>query len=331
MINVTLFGGNAIEFDKTAAVLDKLHTEYDFQVYQINIHNDPVVLEKYNGKTPVIIIGPYTLTNPINEKDLRIALGAAADREKQLGDSQSGHDVQKIQKGKKITRSDRYAYWLSQHYMFLINAFLFLYVGLPFLAPVFMKTGVILPAKAIYSVYSISCHELAFRSWFLFGEQVYYPRALAGIPDVLTYEQISGENTIDVLKAREFVGNDAVGYKVALCERDVAIWGTMLIFGLLFSVTKNRIKPIRWYVWLFVGLVPIGLDGGSQLPALMNHVPSWLFIRESTPLLRTITGMLFGLTTAWYLFPLIEMSMRETREILFRKISIHGQKKEAGV
>ncbi len=124
------------------------------------------------------------------------------------------------------------------------------------------------------------------------------------------------------MEARNFLGDDRIGYKVALCQRDMAIYASMLAFGLLFSLTGNRIRPVRWYIWIFIGLVPIGLDGFSQLPGLMNRVPEWLLVRESTPLLRSITGALFGITTAWYLFPLIEMSMRETREILFRKISM---------
>jgi uncharacterized membrane protein len=62
--------------------------------------------------------------------------------------------------------------------------------------------------------------------------------------------------------------------------------------------------------------MPIGLDGFSQLPGLAGNMPAWVPIRESTPLLRVITGALFGGTTAWYLFPLLEESMRETRALL---------------
>jgi uncharacterized membrane protein len=74
-----------------------------------------------------------------------------------------------------------------------------------------------------------------------------------------------------------------------------------------------------------IGLVPIAIDGVSQLPGLASNLPPW-FLRESTPLLRTITGTLFGFTTAWYLFPLIEESMNETRMVLEEKRAFQEQK-----
>ena len=203
--------------------------------------------------------------------------------------------------------------------MLLINFLVFLYVGIPFLAPLLMKVGAEMPARVIYTVYSPLCHQLAFRSFFLFGEQLYYPRELAHIDDVLTYEEVTGSQSINLIEARRFIGNERLGYKVALCQRDVAIYGAILLFGLFFSALGRRIKQIPWYLWI-AGLVPIGLDGLSQLPGLMRSImPGWVVIRESTPMLRLITGGIFGWMTAWYLFPLIEESMLETHQMLKRK------------
>jgi hypothetical protein len=39
-----------------------------------------------------------------------------------------------------------------------------------------------------------------------------------------------------------------------------------------------------------------------------------------------MTGTLFGFTTAWYLFPLIEESMNETRMVLEEKRAFQEQK-----
>jgi uncharacterized membrane protein len=136
---------------------------------------------------------------------------------------------------------------------------------------------------------------------------------------VITYESLQNTSNIDLLDARSFNGNPVVGYKVALCERDVAIYGSMFLFGLVYAATGRRLRTIPWYVWLIVGIGPIGLDGFSQLPSLINHLPAWLPLRESTPLLRSITGGLFGWMTAWYLFPMIEETARETRRIMERK------------
>jgi len=122
------------------------------------------------------------LKSPFNLRDLRVVLGAASDRvERMKGTGDSGYQ-ERLERGRKITRSDRFVFWLSNHYMILVNFLLLLYVGLPFLAPVFMKIGQSGAARVIYTIYSPLCHQLAFRSFFLFGEQAYYPRALAQIP-----------------------------------------------------------------------------------------------------------------------------------------------------
>ena len=65
--------------------------------------------------------------------------------------------------------------------------------------------------------------------------------------------------------ARKYIGDEQVGYKVAYCERDVAIYGAILLFGVLFSLTGKRIPALPWYLWILIGIVPIGLDGFSQL------------------------------------------------------------------
>ncbi|MHB8819976.1 MAG: DUF2085 domain-containing protein, partial [Bellilinea sp.] len=100
-------------------------------------------------------------------------------------------------------------------------------------------------------------------------------------------------------------------------------------FSLLFWLTGRKIKPLPWFLWLLFGLVPIGIDGVSQLPSLISQLPDWMIIRESTPILRTITGALFGITTSWYLFPMIEESMRETRKMLAGKKAVVSQIQQA--
>jgi hypothetical protein len=37
------------------------------------------------------------------------------------------------------------------------------------------------------------------------------------------------------------------------------------------------------------------------------------FLRESTPFLRTVTGLLFGLLNVWLAYPYLEESMGQTR------------------
>ncbi|MFN2146055.1 MAG: DUF2085 domain-containing protein, partial [Anaerolineales bacterium] len=215
------------------------------------------------------------------------------------------------------------SYFMSAHYLKVVNLILILYVGLPFLAPVLMKAGFEKAAQPIYTVYRLSCHELAFRSFFLFGEQPFYPRETAGVEGMITYGEASGNNEMDLLTARAFNGNEEMGYKIALCERDVAIYLSMLAFSLLFGLTGKRLKPLPLLIWIIVGWAPIGLDGGSQL---ISQVLTTLPFRETTPLLRVVTGALFGFTTMWFGLPVMEESFRDTRQYLAAKKARLGSK-----
>ena len=80
-----------------------------------------------------------------------------------------------------MTTGDRVSFWISRRYLLLLNLFMLFYVGLPFLAPTLMKMGATLPAKAIYRIYSPLCHQFGFRSFFLYGEQAFYPLAEANV------------------------------------------------------------------------------------------------------------------------------------------------------
>jgi uncharacterized membrane protein len=190
-----------------------------------------------------------------------------------------------------------------------------------------MKVGATLPATVIYTIYKPLCHQFAFRTFFLFGEQPYYPLKEAGVPGVKTLDQITGfqdlENPVAYsrLQAREFIGNETVGYKMAVCERDVAIYGAMFLFGVIYALSGRRIKPLHWIFWILIGLGPIGLDGFSQLFSQMNWpwLASFLPYRESTPFERVLTGALFGFTTAWFAYPYMEESMAETRQFFIKK------------
>jgi uncharacterized membrane protein len=181
-----------------------------------------------------------------------------------------------------------------------------------------MKAGAQVPAALIYRVYGGLCHQLSYRSIFLFGEQVVYPRATVGIENLLTFNQASGlsegNDTNDLLAARQFVGNPAMGYKVALCQRDIALYGSLLAFGLLYALSGRRIPALPWYLWLLFGILPVALDGLSQF---LSQPPfSFLPYRESTPVLRLLTGALFGFMTAWFGIPVIDKSMRDTLQMM---------------
>ena len=304
--------------DQAKTDLDAIQADIPHDLVVVDIDQDPDLQAIYRHRVPVIQAGPFTLEPPFDQKKLRMTLGAARDNQSQRLEFEGIQYERKEQRRQTYSRGDRISHFLSKHFMVLINLFLALYVGLPFLGPVLMKTGHPELAKPIYTIYGATCHKLAFRSWFLFGEQTYYPREAANIEGLVTYGDATGFNEDDLFTARSFNGNEELGYKVPFCQRDVAIWGAMLLFGLLFAFSKRRIPPLPWYLWFLIGIAPIGLDGFSQLLSQLGGFTLWAY-RESTPFLRTLTGGLFGLTTAWFGFPVIEETMEETRQILAAK------------
>jgi uncharacterized membrane protein/glutaredoxin len=335
MITVTLYTRKDCSLcDETKAHLKSLEKEFSHRLVEVDIDSDPVLLKAYGQQIPVVEIGPYTLVAPITKEQLRMTLGAASDRRSQLERVGGEAYEVRVRRGLEITTGDRISNWISKHYLALLNLFMAIYVGLPFLAPTLMKAGADLPARAIYTIYSPLCHQFGFRSFFLYGEQAFYPLSEAQIAGAKTFEEVTGfknlsnPSSISRLQARQFIGNETVGYKVALCERDVAIYFGLLLFGLVFGLTKRRLPAPHWALWIFIGLGPIGLDGFSQLFSQFNFpwLANILAYRESTPFLRVLTGTLFGFGTAWFAYPYIEESMAETRQFFLKKFAVAAPK-----
>jgi uncharacterized membrane protein len=320
LITVTLYSRPDCHLCEQAKTdLAAIQSQIPHQLLEVDIDSDPALQKKYLAEIPVIEVGPYRLKAPFTRTDLLMTIGAARDardHEKRAALSAPA--------ASGLSGADRFSLWMANHWLFIVNLLFIIYLGLPTLAPVLMKVGATAPASLIYTAYSPLCHQLGFRSFFLFGEQTYYPRAAAGIQGVTTFGQATGLDENDLLAARSFKGTDQMGYKIALCERDVAIYGAIILFGLLFGLTRRRIPPLHWALWLVIAIGPIGLDGFSQLfsqlpfPFIANLLP----FRESTPFLRLLTGFMFGFGTAWFGLPYVEESMRETRDLLDRKFSI---------
>ncbi|MCC7129460.1 MAG: DUF2085 domain-containing protein [Anaerolineae bacterium] len=318
MITVTLYTRRDCPLcDETKDLLEKLRVELSHQLLEIDIESSPALAKEYGLSIPVVVVGPFRLSAPIGEQELRITLAAAQDRERHIQMVENSPKLRELRERGIWTKADDISNWFSKYYIWVFNLAVILYLGLAFLAPVLMKAGLETPANWIYKGYSLVCHQLAFRSFFLFGEQIVYPRADANLSGLLTFEAATGlsesANASDMFAARNFVGNETLGYKIALCQRDVMIYLSILTFGVLFALTRYRIPALPWYLWLVIGIAPIALDGFSQLfsqPPL-NFLP----LRESTPQIRSLTGFLFGFTTAWFGYPIVEESMRETRQI----------------
>jgi uncharacterized membrane protein len=227
--------------------------------------------------------------------------------------------------------ANRIVYWIARHWLFLANLAVIAFLGLAFLAPVLMEYGHDGAARAIYKVYSPACHQLAFRSWFLFGEQSYYPLRATHLPNVRYLEEyvasypdfagISPEESFGAFSwaARSFLGSEQMGYKVALCQRDVAIYGGLLLAGLLFALVRSHLKPLSWKIFVVAAVVPMMVDGGYQLVA--HIMPGLLGVHETIPALRTLTGFLFGAGLMWMTYPHIQAGMDEMKDELRQKLA----------
>jgi len=222
-------------------------------------------------------------------------------------------------------RLNQWTLSLSRHWLRWLLLLIGLYVGLPFVAPTLMHFGLTGPARLLYTAYSPMCHQFAFRSWFLYGEQPAYPRAQANVSGLKPLEDYAPDvnaglsQPVDLSQwtaqlqflSRDFVGDQRMGYKVALCERDIAIYGALFIGGVIYCIPyiRRRLRPVPLWLYVLLGIVPIGLDGFSQL---LGYPPFNLWpARETSPLFRTITGALFGIMNAWLALPYLEASARD--------------------
>ncbi len=207
-------------------------------------------------------------------------------------DSSGGGEAEDGVQAAIARRVDGAILGIARHWLALFNALVALYLLLPFLAPMLARAGLTTPASLIYSVYSATCHQLPERSYFLFGEQPLYSLSALETSGL-------GEDQ-GLFQRRAFRGNENTGYKIAICQRDVAIYGSVVAAGLLFGILRGRVRTIglRFYLVL---LIPIALDGLTQLFGL----------RESTWWLRTFTGALFGGASVWLAYPYIEAAMRD--------------------
>lgn len=321
MIEVSVYSrDNCYLCDEVIEELESLQDEIPHVLEVIDISNDNDLKHAYGSQVPVVEVGPYKMKTPIDKRELKITLKAAQDRWKDLQSQPSTVDIESIDR-KNWSFADKFSYWFSKHYMSVFNLLVLIYFGLPILAPVMMNVGAYAPARLIYRAYGLVCHQLAYRSFFLFGEQVVYPRSSADVIGLSSFSESTGlsegSTMSELMAAKEFIGDDNLGYKVALCQRDVAIYGGILLFGLLFSLFGHRIPSLPWYLWILLGLIPIGVDGLSQL---VSQPPlNLLNLRESTPIIRSLTGGLFGFMTAWFGYPLVEEAMSDTRKILAKK------------
>jgi uncharacterized membrane protein len=339
-VPVTLYTGEACaDCDAVRDELARIDRVIPVDVVETNVDVDPGLQRELGDRIPVVEVDDTRYTQPFDWETIKAALITAQVR----GETSDAARATGAKRG-VVLAVDRGILWFSRHWVAALTVLAGLYAGIPFLAPVAMNAGLTGPANVIYRVYSPVCHQFAFRSWFLFGNQPAYPRARADVQHLGTFEEYAGAepafdgvdvNVLDgdlVFAAKQFQGSERMGWKVAFCERDVSIYAAIALFGLAFIALKSmgvKVPPLPFWAYLLIAIAPIGLDGFSQLfanPPFNGFGLAWYPIRESTPFLRALTGGLFGLGNAWLAYPYIEESMQDTVKTLERKLSRAGER-----
>jgi uncharacterized membrane protein len=223
----------------------------------------------------------------------------------------------------KVTRLERWAEGLARHWLAWANLFWGLLTGIPWLAPILMHAGATRLAGAIYTAYGFMCHQLANRSYFLFG-----PKWMYAYTELLPYAPHA--DTMQGLRA--FTGVPALGYKVAWSDRMVSLYGAIFLGGIAFALLRRWLRSPRWAVLLPL-IVPLVVDGGTHalgdlagLGRGFRYDNAWLasLTRNALPAsfyagnalgsfnwwMRLITGLLAGVAIAWMLYPLVDAAFR---------------------
>jgi uncharacterized membrane protein len=196
---------------------------------------------------------------------------------------------------------DRGIFKLAKHWLALANLLWGLYVGLPLLAPVLMDAGWTGPAKAIYLLYRPACHQRPERSYFYGGPSAVY-----------TLEELEAAG-VDTNPFARAIGNEEIGWKVAFCERDVAIYGSVFCMGLVYALLRKQLGARQMRLRTFALFwIPMAIDGTLQLFGLY----------ESTWLARTVTGVAVGIGIVLFAYPYLEKGFADVRATINSKLHL---------
>ena len=220
----------------------------------------------------------------------------------------------------------RSIYWLARHWLLLANGLAGLILGLGILAPFLLAQGHTEQGLAVYRFLAPHNHQLPQRSYFLFSQH-------GGIHTYSVAQILAWGADPDHLQA--FVGNPDIGFKTALNHRMMAIFVAIFVGGIAWEWGGRRPRIDGVLFLLF--LLPLLLDGfshtisertgsgfrGSNIWAatLTGHLFSTDFYTNTTIgtlnwLLRTLTGLLFGLGLVWFLYAYLALRFQRVEDRL---------------
>jgi uncharacterized membrane protein len=234
--------------------------------------------------------------------------------------------------------ANRVVLGIGRHWLLIFIVISGLYAGLPWLAPVFMKIAWADAGRAIYTIYATQCQQLPERSYFLFGGKSMY--SLAEVQTVW-------QNTNNPHILRQFIGNQQLGWKVAWSDRMVSLYTVIFIGSLLYGPVRKKLKPLPIWTYALI-ILPMFIDVSTHMASDMagigngfrdsniwlmaltgNSFSTWFYAGDGlgsfNSWMRLITGLLFGISSVWLVYPYIEQAMAEIVhkiETKFRKAGL---------
>jgi len=172
-------------------------------------------------------------------------------------------------------------------YLFLLLAFSLFFVGI-LAAPLMAIMGYEDISTDIYRAYHPFCHQMVERSLCLTEDLRIVDCTDQGTDPLNRNTPL----TLGYSRATRIDGK----YKLAVCARDTGIYLGIILGIILFPLINRKVtgEPPSLLL-LIIALIPMALDGGTQLMGL----------RTSTNFLRIITGLIAGGVMGYFLVPLI--------------------------
>jgi uncharacterized membrane protein/glutaredoxin len=282
--------------DDALDILDRLAAQYDLDIVQINILDDMAVYEEYKEKIPVVEVEDKRfgrLVAPITEQELRAYVEMASR-------SLIPPPPSLLPPGKE-SAMDRFAEYIANHWLRMVCIALAIFVGIPWLAPIFAALGWWGLADPIYTAYALTCHQLPERAGTVFGYQV------------------------------AFCFRNTAIY--------AGVLGFGMLYGLARDRDIPMLRPLRKAIpWWFFALLllPLLADGLTHMLGVRDTMDDVMMAKPEFGSffvgsqvfslnwwLRIITGSLAGLGAVWFAFPRMARAVEQSEalRLLYKQAS----------
>lgn len=179
--------------------------------------------------------------------------------------------------------------------------------GIPFLPPLLAKFGASHLATGVYQVLGFLCHQRPDRSFFLFGEQLFYAKS-----EILS--SIPYRNVFTMKFDQRFTCSDHYGCKFGVCARCTGMYAGMLVGSIVapfYPISVNK----KWLPYFF--MVPLAVDGVLQTIAFMLAPEQGFY--ESTNPRRFLTGLLFGIGIGYIMVSAMTPAIAKNESAYYNK------------